>query len=187
MTAGRVLAVLLLLAGVVLALGLAGLLAPVAPDRAAMAPALPACEGWMVAEGITYLVRGPRRGEVVAVRADEGADGSLTPDAEGRDRILPLRVIGLPGDQVAGRAGSVFVNGVKADGVRTRPFPRVDLPAERYFLLGDNRSAARDSRGFGPVPRDAIAGRVLLVVWPLRELGLPGGRRDGAPLGPRRC
>lgn len=35
------------------------------------------------------------------------------------------------------------------------------VPASRYFLLGDNRDQSLDSRHFGPVPREAIRGRVM--------------------------
>lgn len=42
--------------------------------------------------------------------------------------------------------------------------------APRYWLLGDNAAASRDSRAFGPLGRGAIVGR---VVWRY----LPGHRR----------
>lgn len=35
------------------------------------------------------------------------------------------------------------------------------LPRDQYFLLGDNRDVSLDSRSFGTLPRDRIAGRVL--------------------------
>jgi nickel-type superoxide dismutase maturation protease len=35
-----------------------------------------------------------------------------------------------------------------------------------WFVEGDNAAASTDSRTFGPVPRDAITGRVRLVYWP---------------------
>lgn len=45
------------------------------------------------------------------------------------------------------------------------------MPASpRYWLVGDNRAASRDSRTFGPLGRGAIVGR---VVWRY----LPGHRR----------
>jgi signal peptidase I len=42
--------------------------------------------------------------------------------------------------------------------------PDVELviPQGEYFLLGDNRDNARDSRYIGTVPRERILGRVLL-------------------------
>lgn len=35
------------------------------------------------------------------------------------------------------------------------------VPAGHYFLLGDNRNDCRDSRHFGPVPAERLAGTVL--------------------------
>ena len=35
-----------------------------------------------------------------------------------------------------------------------------------YFVVGDNLAASRDSRSFGPVPRELIVGRVWRRVKP---------------------
>ena len=48
-------------------------------------------------------------------------------------------------------------------------------------MLGDNRSASEDSRIFGPVPRKAIYGRVVLVFWPLGRFGVPGYNKHLKP------
>ncbi|MBO0686774.1 MAG: signal peptidase I, partial [Candidatus Dormibacteraeota bacterium] len=47
----------------------------------------------------------------------------------------------------------------------------VSIPPGRYFVLGDNRNDSYDSRVFGLVPQDWIAGRVLLRYWPLARFG----------------
>ncbi len=49
----------------------------------------------------------------------------------------------------------------------------MSVPNEQYFLLGDNRTGAIDSRTFGPVLGNAIFAKVFAVFWPLRDITLP--------------
>jgi signal peptidase I len=39
------------------------------------------------------------------------------------------------------------------------------VPADNYFVMGDNRTVSLDSRYWGFVPRENIVGRPLLVYW----------------------
>jgi len=63
------------------------------------------------------------------------------------------------------------------------------VPADSYFVLGDNRNDSEDSRYWGFVPRAAIVGKPFLIYFSLRNLdrppgsvadanGLAAGRRD---------
>lgn len=44
-----------------------------------------------------------------------------------------------------------------------RSIATLQVPAESYFMLGDNRDESGDSRYFGCVPADAIVGRAVAV------------------------
>ena len=97
------------------------------------------------------------------------------------------RVIGLGGDTVEVRDGSVFINGTKIvepyifvaapgdpPGPTTVPGDenRWVIPAGELFLMGDHRSNSADSRTFGPVPTGQVIGRAWLRYWPLNVFGI---------------
>ena len=93
-------------------------------------------------------------------------------------------MVGLPGETVSWKANRVYANGKKVDDIRTPIFHSVHLGKNEYFVLGDNRSASMDSRDFGPVPRNAIFARVVLIVWPAHRVGAPVYDRMLKPPGP---
>ena len=154
-----------------------------AAGGSSMSPTIPACDGRWLGEGFTYRFRDPHRGEIVVIHTRGDLGGPVVPDPKARDLNLGKRVIGIPGDSVVGRGGRVFVNGRKADDIPTDPFPLTSLGDREYFVLGDNRSFSQDSRDFGPVPRGAIFGRVVLNYWPLGRFGVPGYDKDLVPPG----
>lgn len=118
---------------------------------------------------LSYRLHDPRRGDVVVFRAPPAA-------AAGDVKDLVKRVVGLPGDRIEGRDGHVYVNGRRIRepylpaGVRSREFGPVEVPADGYFVLGDNRPFSKDSTYFGPITRSAIVGRVFVRIWPLGRL-----------------
>jgi len=168
----RALALLVIATIALVVLDFGELLVPVDSGRAGMAPTIPACNGRAYTEGFTYKIRDPEQGEIVAIHAARGPDGAIAPDSDADDLVLALRVAAGPGDQIVGRDGSVFVNGIKLDDIETQPFPQVDVGGEQYFVLGDNRCNSEDSRFFGFVPLKNVIGRALVVYWPLDRVGL---------------
>ncbi len=52
--------------------------------------------------------------------------------------------------------------------LRLREFPELEIPADNYFVMGDNRDNSADSRVFGFVPRDAFLGRASIVYASVR-------------------
>jgi signal peptidase I len=118
-------------------------------------------------------IRDPRRGDIIVFKY---------PQDEKRDFIK--RVVGLPGDEIQIRGHAVFVNGKPlvepyAKNLQA-PLPRGDaaapcgytygceptrVPADSYFVMGDNRDNSQDSRYWGFVKRDKIKGKAFLIYW----------------------
>ena len=124
---------------------------------------------------IVYRFRDPQRGEIAVFHAPAEAQRMCS---EGGTYLK--RVIGLPGDVVSEREGTVYVDGRElrepyvhaADrDARTAAWPR--LGPRQYFVMGDNRSGSCDSRVWGPVPRSAFIGPVVATYWPPTRWGVP--------------
>ena len=105
--------------------------------------------------------RSPERGEVVVFENPSGTGPNLV-----------KRVIGLPGERVELKDGTVFIDGVKLDepylaGMELTGYMECIpgtmgcvLQQEAYFVMGDNRGRSNDSRHWGPVPLEDIVGKV---------------------------
>ncbi len=115
----------------------------------------------------TYLFHPPARGDVIVFKA---------PPNPSLDYIK--RVIGLPGDDITIKDTTVYVNGTALPDPYVQPsnqgnpypsFTNRIIPANTYFVLGDNRNGSSDSRDWGCLPRANVIGRAALVYWPLGQ------------------
>ena len=81
------------------------------------------------------------------------------------------RIVGLPGDKIEIRDDVLIRNGqpiaepyiqlTDQGPERSRNFGPVIMPDDNYFVLGDNRHRARDSRYIGPIDQSLLHGRVV--------------------------
>lgn len=104
-----------------------------------------------------YAFNDPQRGDIVVFKAPHE-----NPDDE--EKYFIKRVIGIPGDTVEIKSGSVYVKPQQSDksikieepylseknSGNTQPyfsnFSVFEVPEGKYFLMGDNRQASTDSR-----------------------------------------
>ncbi len=131
-------------------------------DRERMSRALPF---WKVSDAEPeFAFAPPNRGEVIVFNY---------PLDTSKDFVK--RVVGLPGETVEVRNGTVYIDGEmlpepylqRRDTGSARPLV---LNEKEYYVIGDNRRNSNDSRAWGAVPEDNIVGRVWLVYWPWDDI-----------------
>lgn len=130
---------------------------------------------WARITGNAYI---PNRGDVIVFNHDETSSYQ-----GGGKKQLIKRVIGLPGERIVVKDGSVTVynqehpEGFSPDKtmsygsvIKTSP-GEVDLtiPEGEVFVMGDNRMNSLDSPDFGPVRASDIVGKLSLRVYPLNK------------------
>jgi signal peptidase I len=110
-----------------------------------------------------------RRGDIVAYRAPRRAQRRCGVSPSG---ILVHRVIGLPRETWSESGGYVSIDGERLDESYLKADRRDAGSGEPvsdgkgFFVMGDNRNYACDSRVWGPLPPDRLVGRVARTVRP---------------------
>jgi signal peptidase I len=89
-----------------------------------------------------------------------------------------LYVDGTSGEELtyAVRVASEYVGGrlfqvALMDRAEGKTHRGMEVPDEHFFLAGDNRNMARDSRHFGPVPIASCVGAAVFLLWPGPDSG----------------
>ncbi len=128
---------------------------------------------YLLTDKISYRLHTPERGDVIVFKAP--------PDYV--DEFIK-RIIGIPGDTVSVKNSKVFVNGreipeayIPAEyhtyaGRFADEGAVLTVPADEYFVLGDNREHSLDSRNIGFIGKDKITGRAWLIYWPVNKAGI---------------
>lgn len=103
----------------------------------------------------------PERNDVILFRDENGFD-------------VIKRVVGMPGDTVEIRSGTVYLNGgvLEEDYITGIPndMPLIEVN-EGYFVMGDNRTPGEslDSRSeeIGLIEDTRVKGEVIFSLWPI--------------------
>jgi signal peptidase I len=145
-----------------------------------MYPSLPAGSALFALKRPYASAADVKRGDIVVFVRDE----------QGQRYNYIWRVVGLPGETVQVAGESLRINGQAVHRQHTRnaagkslyreqigelsyevafdsaprhrsPDTSITVPADHFFVVGDNRFEARDSRYFGPIPFSSIIGKKL--------------------------
>jgi signal peptidase I len=133
-----------------------------------------------------YRKHSPSVGDIVALHPPRSVDsiGACGDPQAGQGTARPCdlpapglsssvflkRIVAGPGDSIALAAGRVIRNGAavpepyitSCTTADQCDFPKpITLPADHWFVLGDNRGQSDDSRFWGPIPTNALIGKVL--------------------------
>ncbi len=118
----------------------------------------------LLADKHIYKTSNPDRGDII-----------IFPYPEDPKRNFIKRLIGVEGDVVELRGGKLYLNGSEQaetylnktdnEGITSRGYGPVTVPAGMLFFLGDNRENSMDSRVYGFVPRSSIKGKAISLYW----------------------
>jgi signal peptidase I len=133
-------------------------------------------------EKVTYRFRQPERGEIVVFRPPahvlEMIKEMSVPNTPLKTQDFIKRIIGLPGETVRIREGTVYIDGrplvedyISPDRQPLYEYGPVQIPEGHYLMLGDNRNHSWDGHNWGFVPRKNIIGRAIWRFWPLNRIG----------------
>jgi signal peptidase I len=116
-----------------------------------------------------FKIRDPHQGDVIVFEY---------PEDPSKDFIK--RIVGVPGDVIQGINKNIYVNGklyrnshevhkekeiIPKEQNPRDSFGPTTVPADSYFVMGDNRDRSYDSRFWGFVTRDKIKGLAFIKYW----------------------
>ena len=110
---------------------------------------------------VSYFFEDPDHGDVIIFHSPRNPNSDLV-----------KRIIALPGDTVEIKDNKLFINNIPLvepyiKEVPTYKYPLQEIPADHYFVLGDNRNISADSSHGWLLPRENIVGKAWVTYWPI--------------------
>jgi len=123
-------------------------------------------------------LRKPKRGEVIVFIPPEEKEKPYF-----KQKVYIKRLIGLPGERLRIEDGNVYINDkMVTDPLIARNFyfnqgdtengKEILIPDEEYYFMGDNSISSLDSRYWGTVEYEDVAGKAVFIWWPPKRIGI---------------
>ena len=121
---------------------------------------------------VIYKKSEPKRGDLIVFIYPENTK-----------KIFVKRLVGLPGETIEIKNGSILINGIVLSeplfankyyynkGDYAKEGQTVKIPGDGYFVLGDNTASGLDSRYWGFVPKKYIVGKAYKIYYPFNRSG----------------
>lgn len=130
---------------------------------------------YLIVDELSYRLEAPKRGDVVIFRYPRDPS-----------EFFIKRIIGLPGETVTIAGDGVSIT--QTDGTivaLNEPYVKnigngrastVQVDADSYFVMGDNRPESSDSRVWGLMPRENLIGRAVIRLLPVQNADIFPGK-----------
>jgi signal peptidase I len=121
----------------------------------------------------SYRFGEPESGDIIVFHTD-------LIQANGDEKLLIKRIIGIPGDRISIINGQVFRNNepleeaYTLEGYTATDMEEITIPEDSIFVMGDNRQNSIDSRddSVGFIAIDQILGKAVFRLYPFDNIGL---------------
>ncbi|MBW4623505.1 MAG: signal peptidase I [Cyanosarcina radialis HA8281-LM2] len=124
----------------------------------------------VIVDKLIYDSTAPQRGDIIVFNPTKTLEQQNYRDA------FIKRIVGLPGEKVEIKGGKVYISDrpLIENYIAQAPLynwgPET-VPANSYFVLGDNRNNSFDSHQWGFVPQDKIIGKATEIFYPFDRAG----------------
>ena len=145
----------------------------------------------IIAARFTMRFTDPSRDQIIVFHPN-GVGGDVYDTETASSQTFVKRLVGMPGETIGATGDRTYVcsgeRPAEGGSIKDTPgcafldepfvsspqddFGPVQIPDDRYFMMGDNRSDSDDSRNWGPITRDQMIGTAFMSYWPPSRISI---------------